>query len=115
MQSDLLGCHQNKAQSFSFLIGAAERADGVRVDDGGAAARHHRPDAAPGVEDGQLERGARLGVDVGDVGLLGEGVAPERRRVLDLAPLAAADEVGRRVDLRKKDTDLTCLFLLDMP
>ena len=49
--------------------------------------------------DAHLKRGPRLGVNVCDVGLFGEGVAAERGRVLDLAPLAAADEVGGRVDL----------------
>ena len=99
LKKDLTNYIKVSNDNCSFLFGPAECADGVGVDDRSAAARHHRPDAAPRVQDGQLERGPRLGVDVRDVGLLGKGVAAERGRVLDLAPLAAADEVGGRVDL----------------
>lgn len=46
------------------------RSDGVCVDDGGTTTGDEGPDAAVGVEDGELERGTGLGVHVGDVFLL---------------------------------------------
>lgn len=48
----------------------SRRGDGVCVDDGCTTAGDEGPDAAVGVEDGELEGGTRLGVHVGDIFLL---------------------------------------------
>ena len=53
--------------------------DGVRVDDRRAAAGDEGPHAAGGVEDGELEGGAGLGVEVRDEGLLLGHLAAEWR------------------------------------
>mmetsp|Transcript_13165 Transcript_13165/g.52746 ORF Transcript_13165/g.52746 Transcript_13165/m.52746 type:complete len:1108 (+) Transcript_13165:373-3696(+) len=83
------------------LVREAEVTDRVGVHDGRAAAGDHRPDAARDVEDGQLERRARLGVHRLDVGLLGELGAAERGGEVDLrAPLLLDEERGGLVDLR---------------
>ena len=88
------------------LPAAAQVTDGVRVDDGGAAARHHGPNAPARIQNGELERGARLGVQLSDVGLLGVGVAAERRWELQLAvPLDAAQVVRRLIDLARQVQD----------
>ena len=47
-----------------------------------------------------LEGGTGLCVDVGNEGLLGEGVSAEGRRVIHGAPFAAADEVRGGVELK---------------
>ena len=57
----------------------AVRGDGVRVDDGRAAAGDHGPDAALGVEHGELEGRAGGAVELLDVCFLfGEGAAEGR-------------------------------------
>lgn len=81
------------------FLGATQVADGVGVDDGGAAARHHGPDAAGPVQNGQFQRSTALRVQIGDVRLFRVGVAPERWRVIDLAPFRAAHKVRGGVDL----------------
>ena len=47
-----------------------------------------------------LEGGTGLCVDIGNEGLLGEGVSAEGRRVIHGAPFAAADEVRGGVELK---------------
>lgn len=46
--------------------------DQVPVHHRGSPSGHHGPDPSPGVQQGQLEAGAALGVKVSDVGFLGE-------------------------------------------
>lgn len=52
------------------LVGKANRGNGVGVDDGSTTTGNQGPDAAGRVEDGELERGTSLGVEVGNVSLL---------------------------------------------
>mmetsp|Transcript_6100 Transcript_6100/g.14045 ORF Transcript_6100/g.14045 Transcript_6100/m.14045 type:complete len:228 (+) Transcript_6100:1173-1856(+) len=74
--------------------------DSVGVHHGRTATRHHGPDAALLVQDGQLQRSTRLAVHVTDERLLGVGGAAERRGPVNLPPLLRNQEVGGLVNLR---------------
>lgn len=52
------------------LVRETVRSNGVRVDDGGTTTGDHGPDAALGVEDGELEGGTGGAIELGNVGLL---------------------------------------------
>ena len=60
------------------LRGVAGRGNGVGVDDRSTTTGNKSPDAALGVEDGQLERSTGLGIHLGNVGLLLGQLAAER-------------------------------------
>lgn len=70
------------------------RGDGVGVDDRRTAAGNEGPDAAVGVEDGELEGRAGLGVHVRDELLLLAHLAAERRREFHRRPCVDAHLVG---------------------
>ena len=82
------------------LAAEAQVGDGVSIHDTGAAASHHRPHPPLAVEQRQLQRRARAGVEVVDERLLGPRLAAEGRREVEAAPLGAGDELRGLVDLR---------------
>lgn len=79
--------------------GAAQLADGVRIDHRRTATGHHRPDATGFVQDGQLKTGARFGVQIVNVLLFRMQIATERRRRVHFAPGGLANELGGHVQL----------------
>jgi hypothetical protein len=70
------------------FTGETGRGDGVGVDDGSTTTGDKSPHTARGVENGELERSARLCVHLSDVGLLLAHLAAER-----------SGEVQRRADI----------------
>ena len=81
------------------LVAKAEIDNRVGKDHRRAAAGHHCPHATALVEHGELERRARLRVELANVVLFGQRDFAKRRRVRERAPLVAALKVRRLVDL----------------
>ena len=62
------------------LVGEAVGSNGIGVDDRRATTSDHGPDAALGIEDGELKRRARRSIELLDVCLLLREVTAKRRR-----------------------------------
>lgn len=60
------------------LISETSAGNGIGIDDRGTATSNQSPDAAVGVEDGQLERGTSLGIKLSDIGFLLAQLTTER-------------------------------------